>query len=879
MEKQGLNEIRKMFLDFFESKDHYARSSYSLVPENDKSLLLINAGMAPLKRYFMGTEIPPNKRMATCQKCIRTGDIENVGKTARHGTFFEMLGNFSFGDYFKKEAIAWAWEFVLQHLQMPKERLWVSVYEEDNEAFDIWNNMIGIPADKIVRLGKADNFWEIGTGPCGPCSEIYYDRGDKYGCGHEDCKPGCDCDRYIEFWNLVFTQFDKDENGVYHPLPNPNIDTGMGLERVACIAQDVNTIFEIDTIKHILDGVVELSGKKYGENDKNDISIRIITDHIRSVTFMVSDGVMPSNEGRGYVLRRLLRRAARHGKLLGMHSNFLINLVERVIQISGEAYPELKEKQEYIKKVIGIEEARFQETIDQGSDILKGYIEEMKQSASTILSAENAFRLYDTFGFPLELTKEILEDENMTVDEPGFKEEMEKQRERARSARQDLEGEGWKEDVLSQYGDRITSRFNGYDEYEISSTVTAIIKDGEAVDQAVQGDYATIIIKETPFYPEGGGQVGDNGYLENEGCKVRIHDCKKGTNNSILHIGEVIEGTIGFGDTVWAKINTSDRVNTARNHTATHMLHKALRNHIGQHVEQAGSYVSHERLRFDFSHFQSLTQEEIERIEEEVNRRILEGLTVEAVETTIQEAKEMGATALFGEKYGETVRVVVIGDYSKELCGGTHLKNASQIGLFKIISETGVAAGIRRIEAVTGLNALSYMKERENKLLNISKALKVNPKEVDSKVDHLLNDLKSMQKEVEILKNKLATSATDDILNNVIIISGINVIAYKILDLDIDSLRSLGDQLKDKLGSGLVVLGTHDKEKVNFVAMATKDIVDRGIHAGNIIKEVARIAGGGGGGKPNMAQAGAKDINKIDEALEKVKEIVLQQVK
>lgn len=879
MDKMSLNEVRSKFLSFFESKDHLVRPSFPLVPLNDKSLLLVNSGMAPLKPYFMGVDTPPSKRMATCQKCIRTGDIENVGKTARHGTFFEMLGNFSFGDYFKNESIQWGWEFVTEDLKMPVEKLWISVYENDDEAYEIWNKKIGVPPERIVRLGKADNFWEIGLGPCGPCSEIYFDRGEKYGCGSSHCKPGCDCDRYVEFWNHVFTQFDKDEQGNYNPLPKPNIDTGMGLERVACIMQDVDSIFEVDTIRYILDGVVEISGQEYGRDSKKDISIRIITDHIRSVTFMVSDGIMPSNEGRGYVLRRLLRRAARHGKLLGMKDNFLNTLVGRVISVSGDGYPELKEKSEYIHKVIAIEEERFHETLDQGSEILKSYIDELKKNQQVVLSGEQAFRLYDTYGFPLELTKEIVEEEKMEVDEASFKIEMEKQRERARSARQDMEGEGWKEDVFSQLDQQIKSTFEGYNNLTLSATLLAMVKGSEIVSEAVTGDQVTIILDKTPFYPEGGGQLGDKGVLWNEACKARVIDVKKGHNDRILHICEILDGTMGIGVTVNTEVDKETRINSARNHTATHLLHKTLKDILGQHVEQAGSMVTPERLRFDFSHFQSLTDEELERVEETVNMKILESLQVDAAEMGVDEAKKKGATALFGEKYGDKVRVVSIGDYSMELCGGTHVHSVSQIGLFKILSESGVAAGIRRIEAVTGIKAYQHIKGKENKLNEVCALLKTNPKEVVTRVENLLNDLKTVQREAEALKNKVAAGSVDEILGNVQQIKGIKMLTHKLVGVDMDSLRNLGDHLRDKLGSGLIVLGADYNEKVNFIAMATQDVVDRGVHAGNIIKEIAKIAGGGGGGRPNMAQAGAKDVSKIDDALNEVADLVDKQVK
>ena len=879
MEKMSLNDIRRSFLDFFASKEHYVGKSYSLVPENDKSLLLVNSGMAPLKPFFMGIDTPPQKRMVTCQKCIRTGDIENVGKTARHGTFFEMLGNFSFGDYFKVESIQWGWEYVTEHLKMPVEKLWVSVYEQDDDAYEIWNKKIGVPKERIVRLGKADNFWEIGLGPCGPCSEIYFDRGEKYGCGHADCKPGCDCDRYVEFWNHVFTQFDRDEKGNYNPLPKPNIDTGMGLERVACIMQGVDSIFEIDTMNQILEGVTTLSNQKYGVNPKTDISIRIITDHIRSVTFMVSDGIMPSNEGRGYVLRRLLRRAAKHGKQLGIQNTFLTSLVERVINVSGQAYPELVEKQEYIKKVIAVEEERFRETIDQGSEILKGFVEELKKNQQVCLSGEAAFKLYDTFGFPIELTQEMLEEEGLEIDEAGFKEEMEKQRVRARSARQNAEDEGWKEDVFSKLAADIRSTFEGYGNTIVEGNVLAIMKAGESVDVAIQNDEVILILDRTPFYPEGGGQIGDKGFMENEAVKIQITDCKKGNNERILHYGKILEGTLAVNTHVKAIVEDKLRKSTERNHTATHLLHKALKEIVGQHVEQAGSYVTPDRLRFDFSHFQGLTTEELDRIEEMINERILMGLSVTAENMSIENAKKIGATALFGEKYGNTVRVVSIDGYSIELCGGTHIENIGQIGLFKIISEGGVAAGVRRIEAVTGFKAYEYIKEKEYKLNELTKLLKTSEKEILHKTESLIQELKGTQKEIERLKIKLASGSIDEILETAYRINDLRIVAYKLEGLDVDSLRNLADRIRDRIGSGVVVLGTAEQDKVNFIAMATDDAVKLGVHAGNIIKEVAKIAGGGGGGRPNMAQAGAKDATKLDEALKKVEELVKSQLK
>jgi len=877
MEKMGLNEIRKKFLDFFESKDHYVRPSYSLVPEKDKSLLLINAGMAPLKPYFMGTEVPPKKRMATCQKCIRTGDIENVGKTARHATFFEMLGNFSFGDYFKKESIAWGWEFCTEHLKLPTEKIWVSIYEEDDEAFDIWHKEIGFPKEKIVRLGKEDNFWEIGTGPCGPCSEIYFDRGEEYGCDSEDCKPGCDCDRYVEFWNHVFTQFEKDEEGNYHLLPNPNIDTGMGIERVACIMQNVDTIFEVDTINHILSGVLDISKKEYGRSEKDDISIRIITDHIKAVTFMVSDGILPSNEGRGYVLRRLLRRAARHGKLLGIEGNFLTKLLNKVIDAYGESYTELVEKKDYIEKIISVEEEKFQKTIDQGIEILKEYISELKASNKKVLLGEEAFKLYDTYGFPLDLTKEILEEENMEVDVEGFNEEMEKQRERARAARKDMEELGWETENQIVIGEKTKSDFVGYDNCSIHTEVLALIKDGELAIEANEGDVVNVILEATPLYPEGGGQVGDRGIICKENAKIEVLDSNKvkmGDVEQIVHKGKVIQGSFKKDEKVEATVDMERRMNTARNHTATHLLHKALKEVLGNHIEQAGSLVTPEKLRFDFTHFEAVAKEEITKVEQLVNEKIFEALNVDVKNTSMEEAKAIGATALFGEKYGDIVRVVNVGDYSIELCGGTHVLNSSQIGMFKILSESGVAAGVRRIEAITGKEIYKYITHIDSRLRGISEALKTNISDIEGKIEANNDEMRKLQKENEMLKNKLATSSMDEILESNKEINGVNVIAYRLANLDMDSLRNLGDKLKDKLESCLVVLASEKDGKVNLVAMASEDAVKKGIHAGKVIKEVAKITGGGGGGRPNMAQAGGKDPSQIDNALSKVYELV-----
>ncbi|WP_286315655.1 alanine--tRNA ligase [Romboutsia ilealis] len=881
MQQMGLNEIRSKFLKFFESKDHYLKESASLVPHNDKSLLLINSGMAPLKNYFAGVEVPPSVRMTTCQKCIRTGDIENVGKTARHGTFFEMLGNFSFGDYFKEQSIAWGWEFVTQHLNIPQEKVWVTVYEEDDEAFEIWENQIKIPKERIVRLGKDDNFWEIGIGPCGPCSELYFDRGEEYGCDNPDCKPGCDCDRYLEFWNHVFTQFDRDEEGNYGQLEHKNIDTGMGLERMACIMQDVDTIFDVDTIKHILNTVENMAGVKYGKGGKTDVSIRIITDHIRAVSFLVADGVLPSNEGRGYVLRRLLRRAARHGKLLGIKENFLYKLVDEVIKVSGEAYPELVEKENYIKKVIRIEEEKFNETIEQGMEILASYIAQLKKNGETTLSGENAFKLYDTYGFPIDLTKEILEEEHLSIDEESFNEEMNKQRERARSARGNMDGEGWKEDPLSKLDSSVASIFEGYNELENSGIIKAIVKDNEIVESAVAGDKVVIVLDQTTFYPEGGGQAGDTGLLvnKNEDIVVEVIDTKKGANNTIKHIGLVKSGMINNGEKLTTIVNKETRMASARNHSATHILHKVLKEVLGDHVNQAGSLVTPERLRFDVTHFEAITKEELKVIEEKVNDIILESLNITCENMSISDAKNKGAMALFGEKYGEEVRVVSMGDYSIELCGGTHLTNTSQIGMFKILSEGGVAAGVRRIEAITGRAVYNYLKEKEEVISNVCSNLKTKEDSLSQKVTSLIEENKSLSKELHDMKTKMSLQAIDSVLDSKVDINGVNLVTTKFEGMDMNTLKEVADNLRDKLVSGVVVLANMSDDKLNLVATSTKDAVDKGVHCGNIVKTIAQIAGGKGGGRPNMAQAGAPDVSKVDEVLNHASEVLKSQVK
>ncbi|QIB26492.1 alanine--tRNA ligase [Caloranaerobacter azorensis] len=878
MKKLSLHEVRSEFLNFFKEKEHLIVPSYSLIPKNDRSLLLINAGMAPLKPYFVGKEEPPRKRMATCQKCVRTGDIENVGKTDRHATFFEMLGNFSFGDYFKEEAIKWAWEFITKRLQIPEDKLWVSVYYEDDEAFEIWNKVIGIDSNRIIRLGKEDNFWELEIGPCGPCSEIYVDRGEKYGCGKDDCKPGCDCDRYVEVWNLVFSQFDKDENGNYKDLPNPNIDTGMGLERITAVLQGASNIFEIEPIKSILNKVEEISGVVYGKDSKKDTSIRVITDHIRAITFLVGDGVLPSNEGRGYVLRRLIRRAARHGKLLGINEKFLSRLSNIVIENWKEVYPELEERQVQIKSVIDIEEDKFNETIDQGINILREYIEKIKSRGETKLDGESAFKLYDTYGFPLDLTREILEEEGLTVDELGFNREMDKQRERARKARAEKDSQAWDIDIEGFDINKGKTIFRGYNNIRLETEILNIIKDNKVVKKLEKGQEGILVLKETPFYPESGGQVGDKGKLLNSNFECEVFDTKKGSKGVILHKVIVKNGEVSEGDKVEAIVDEKKRLDAARNHSATHLLHRALKDIVGEHVNQAGSLVEPNRLRFDFTHFEGLNKDTLEKIEKLVNEKILQSLNVETFEVSLDEAIKMGAVALFGEKYGEKVRVVKMGDYSLELCGGTHISNTSQIGMFKIVSESGVASGIRRIEAITGIKVFEYLNNMEKKINSLAELLKTNKKEILDKTKALIDQNKLLEKEIDNLKSKIASSKVDDIVSEKVEIDGLNLIVKRIDDMGINELRQLGDRIRDKMDSVLVVLGSVKNDKISFVAMATKDLVSKGIHAGNIIREVAKETGGGGGGRPDMAQAGGKDVSKIDIALSKVVDIVKGQL-
>ncbi|MFL0247092.1 alanine--tRNA ligase [Candidatus Clostridium stratigraminis] len=874
MKTMGLNEIREKYLSFFESKEHLRLKSFPLIPQNDKSLLLINAGMAPLKPYFTGLEVPPSKRVTTCQKCIRTGDIENVGKTSRHGTFFEMLGNFSFGDYFKKEIIPWAWEFVTVTLGLPKDKLFVTIYLEDDEAYEIWSTKTDVDPSRIFRLGKDDNFWEIGQGPCGPCSEIHFDRGNGPITTVEDFVKAADEDRIVEFWNLVFTQFDKDENGVYNLLPNPNIDTGMGLERIATIMQGVNNIFEVDTIKNILDNVCKISKVTYGADDKNNISIRIITDHIRSMTFMISDGVLPSNEGRGYVLRRILRRAARHGRLLGISNIFLHELCDIVIENSKEAYPELMERRDFIKKVIKLEEERFEETIDSGIEILKQYIIDLEKSHNKTLPGDKAFKLYDTYGFPLELTLEILEEKGMVVSIEEFNSEMKSQRERARAARGESNYLGNDDNILNKIPTDINSNFTGYESLISNSKAVLIIKDEEFVSILQKGDKGIILTSETPFYAEMGGQIGDKGTIYNDNFSAVVYDCKKNISGKILHFVEVTEGYIEEGNNVILEVDEKRRNSIRRNHTATHMLHSALKMVLGNHVNQAGSLVDEHKLRFDFTHFTSVTLEELKKIEAIVNENIMKVYNVDTNVMNLEEAKESGAMALFDEKYKDEVRVVSVGDFSKELCGGTHVKNSGEIGVIKIVSEAGIAAGIRRIEAVTGFNAINFMEEKENVIKDAALSLKCSEKDVLNKIHLQAAELKDKEKEIIELKHKLTSNVEEELLSKIKEVKGIKYIAASLQDIDADSLRNLGDKLKCKIGEGVVVLGSAVQGKVQFVAMATKQAVSKGVHSGKIVKEISAIAGGGGGGRPDMAQAGGKLPEKLEASINKVQEIL-----
>ncbi|MCI8635340.1 MAG: alanine--tRNA ligase [Eubacterium sp.] len=883
-QKFGVNELRRMYLEFFEGKEHLAMKSFSLVPHNDKSLLLINAGMAPLKPYFTGQEIPPRKRVTTCQKCIRTGDIENVGKTARHLTFFEMLGNFSFGDYFKKEAIAWSWEFLTKVLGLEEDRLYPSIYGEDEEAFEIWNKDIGIPAEKITRFyrdpetGKCDNFWEHGAGPCGPCSEIYYDRGEKYGCGRPDCRVGCDCDRFMEVWNNVFTQFDGDGKGGYEELEQKNIDTGMGLERLAVVMQDVDSVFDIDTMKAIRDKICEMSRKTYQTDATDDISIRLITDHIRSATFMVSDGIMPSNEGRGYVLRRLIRRAARHGRMLGIDGIFLAKLSETVILESKDGYPELEEKKDFIFRVLTQEEEKFNKTIDQGLAILAEMQKEMEAKGEKTLDGKEAFKLYDTYGFPLDLTQEILEEKGFLIDEAGFAAAMEEQRTKARKARKVTNYMGADVTVYESIDPSVTTGFVGYDNLIYTSEVTVMTTETELIEALSDGEIGTIFVKQTPFYATMGGQNADTGIIRADGFEFAVEDTVKMLGGKVGHIGKVIKGMVKTGDTVELVVNANRRKAICKNHSATHLLQKALREVLGGHVEQAGSDVNADRLRFDFSHFSAMTPEEIQKTEDLVNAKVAAALPVVTEEMTLEEARKTGAMALFGEKYGETVRVVRMGDFSTELCGGTHVDNTSAITAFKITGEAGVAAGVRRIEALTSDAVFAYYDKIEEELNKAAALLKTNPADITAKIEHLLGEMKELQSENESFKSKAAKDALGDVMDQVTEVKGVKVLAARADGVDMNGLRELGDQLKEKLGEGVVVLASENEGKVCLVAMVTEAAMKQGAHAGNLIKGIAGKVGGGGGGRPNMAQAGGKNPEGIDDAIVEVKNVLERQL-
>ena len=879
MQQYGVNELRKMFLNFFESKEHLVMKSFSLVPNNDKSLLLINSGMAPLKPYFTGQEIPPRKRVTTCQKCIRTGDIENVGKTARHGTFFEMLGNFSFGDYFKREAIHWSWEFLTEVVGLDPDRLYPSVYVDDQEAFDIWNKEMGIAPERIFKFGKEDNFWEHGSGPCGPCSEIYYDRGEKYGCGSPDCTVGCECDRYMEIWNNVVTQFDNDGNGNYEELEQKNIDTGMGLERLASVVQDVDSIFDVDTIKALRDKVCEFASVEYKADADKDVSIRLITDHIRSATFMISDGIMPTNEGRGYVLRRLIRRAARHGRLLGIDGKFLAKLSATVIEGSKDGYPELEEKKEFIFKVLTQEEDKFNKTIDQGLSILASMQDEMKEAGKTVLSGADAFKLYDTYGFPLDLTKEILEEAGYTIDEEGFKASMEEQRVKARNAREVTNYMGADATVYDEIEASVTSEFVGYDRLTHTSKISVLTTESEIVEAITEGQNGTIFVDETPFYATMGGQEGDTGIICTEDAEFTVSNTIKLLGGKIGHVGNVTKGMFKVGDSVTLEVAEKERANTCKNHSATHLLQKALKTVLGSHVEQKGSLVTPDRLRFDFAHFSAMTPEELEKVENIVNTEIAKNVPVVTEVMNIEQAKATGAMALFGEKYEEDVRVVSMGDFSKELCGGTHVSNTGNITTFKIVSEAGVAAGVRRIEALTGDGVFCYYKEVEKELAEAAKAAKSTPANLKEKIEHMQAEMKALQSEIESLKSKAAKDALGDVMNQVKEVNGVRLLATAVEDVDMNGLRDLGDQLKEKLGEGVVVIASSASGKVNLIAMATDEAMEKGAHAGNLIKGIAALVGGGGGGRPNMAQAGGKNPAGIPDAIAKAAEVLAEQIK
>ena len=879
MKWTGLNEVREKYLSFFESKNHTRLPSAPLVPQGDNSLLLINSGMAPLKKYFLGQETPPNVRVTTCQKCIRTPDIERVGKTARHGTYFEMLGNFSFGDYFKEEATTWAWEFCTQVLELPADKLYVSVYEEDDEAYDIWTKRRGVSPDHMVRLGKADNFWEHGSGPCGPCSEIYFDRGEDYGCGSSDCAVGCDCDRFVEFWNLVFTQFDSDGNGHYEKMAKPNIDTGMGLERLACILQGVGNLFEVDTVQNIMKHISTIAGVTYRENERTDVSLRVITDHIRSTTFMVGDGVMPSNEGRGYVLRRLLRRAARHGRLLGVTEPFLYKVCDTVISENASAYPELAEKREYIQKIIRVEEENFAKTVDKGMELLSQILGGIQSKGGKVLGGEDAFRLSDTFGFPLDLTIEIAQEKGISVDEKRFHELVQEQRAKARADRAAKGGSSWSEDTMGALTLEPTV-FTGYSVFEGKAGVLGLFKDGQPVNSITEGDEGILILSETPFYAESGGQVGDKGIISIGESVFTVSDTKKVAGGQYLHIGSVDAGSFTVGDTVGAAVDKKLRLATMRSHSCAHLLQAALREVLGDHVHQAGQLVDAERLRFDFAHFSALTPEELEKIENIVNAKILEANPVAVSEMPIEEARKLGAMALFGEKYGSVVRVVNINNYSIEFCGGTHMDNSSKIGLFKIVSENSVAAGIRRIEAVTGTGVLDVLNQEKGIITSAAQALKLaNAGELVTRCGAIASEVKALEKQVEALNSQLAAGKIDGLLENAVSVNGVRIVCGLFKGMAPEILRTMGDKLRDKAPDAVALLAGTSESGGTLVCTCGKDALDRGAHAGKIVKEASALAGGKGGGRPDSAMAGIGDNTKIEVAFQGLKDIVAALVK
>lgn len=878
MQKLGLNELREKFLSFFESKGHLRLPSFSLIPENDPSLLLINAGMAPLKRYFTGELTPKSNRITTCQKCVRTLDIENVGKTSRHGTFFEMLGNFSFGDYFKKEAIQWAWEFCVEVLVLPVDKIWISVYKEDDEAYEIWTKDIGVSPERMVRLGKEDNFWEHGVGPCGPCSEIYFDRGEEAGCKDENCAPGCDCDRFVEIWNNVFTQFDRQENGDYIPLSKPNIDTGMGLERLACMMQGVNSIFEVDTIRKILDKVCAIAAVEYGKEYDTDLSLRVVTDHIRSAAMLISDGVTPSNEGRGYVLRRLIRRACRHGRLLGIKRVFLNELCETVIDQYGEAYPQLEEKKDYIRLILKNEEENFNITIDKGMVILNDILSEVENRITKVVEGKDVFRLHDTFGFPIDLTKEIAFEKGFSIDEKGFALNMQEQKEKARKALKDKGGTAWGSNLFARLHVQPTV-FTGYQELTTNAKLLFMIKNDETIEQANENDEVLILLDKSPFYAESGGQTGDSGTITCKTGKIRVEDTFKTPDGIWIHACSVIEGIVLAGSDVLGEVDAEKRESVARNHTATHLIQKALKNVLGNHIQQAGSYVDSEKLRFDFSHFSALSHKELCMVEDEVNKIVLSALPVSTKEMSLDDAKKMGATALFGEKYQDTVRVVDIGGYSMELCGGTHIQNTSIISLIKIVSESGVASGTRRIEAITADKARKYYKQTESTLNAVGEILKSKGLDIEKKAMGLVHMLKDKDREIASIMSRVMASKVDEMISSAVAVNGINIVSAEFVNVDMTTLRDIGDKIKGNVNDCVVLLIASLGEKVNIIAMASNTAVKKGVHCGNAVKEIAQICGGGGGGRPDMAQAGGSDISKIKEALKAGIERMKNQIK